>query len=45
MLAMGIQLARAVGFKRIVPILAIGGVALGLLAARGGHSPAEAPAE
>jgi hypothetical protein len=45
MLAMGIQVARAVGFKRIVPLLAIGGVALGLLAARGGHAPAEQPAE
>lgn len=46
MLAMGIQVARAVGFKRIVPILAIGGVALGVLAARGaGSAPAEAPAE
>jgi hypothetical protein len=45
MIAVGIQVARAVGFKRIVPILAIGGVALGLLAARGGHAPAEEPAE
>jgi hypothetical protein len=45
MLAMGIQVARAVGFKRIVPILAIGGVALGLMAARGGHASAEQPAE
>lgn len=45
MIAVGIQVARAVGFKRIVPILAIGGVALGLMAARGGHTPAEEPAE
>lgn len=45
MIAVGIQVARAVGFRRIVPILAIGGVALGLLAARGGHAPAEEPAE
>lgn len=46
MVAVGIQVARAVGFKRLVPILAIGGVALGLLAARG-HAGAEAeqPAE
>ena len=45
MVAIGIQVARAIGFKRIVPILAIGGVALGLMAARGGHTPAEEPAE
>ena len=45
MIAVGIQVARAVGFKRIVPILAIGGVALGLMAARGGHTPVEEPAE
>ncbi len=46
MVAVGIQVARAVGFKRLVPILAVGGVALGLLAARGHASaPAEAPAE
>jgi hypothetical protein len=44
MVAIGIQVARAVGFKRLVPILAIGGVALGLLAARG-HAQAEEPAE
>jgi hypothetical protein len=44
MVAIGIQLVRAVGIKRLVPILAIGGVALGLLAARG-HAQAEEPAE
>jgi hypothetical protein len=44
LVAVGIQVARAVGFKRLVPILAIGGVALGLLAARG-HAQAEEPAE
>jgi hypothetical protein len=44
MVAVGIQVARAIGFKRLVPILAIGGVALGLLAARG-HAQAEEPAE
>jgi len=42
MVAIGIQLVRAVGIKRLVPILAIGGVALGLLAARG---QAQEPAE
>ena len=44
MMAIGLQVVRAVGIKRLVPILAIGGVALGLLAARG-HAQAEEPAE
>ena len=44
MVAIGLQVVRAVGIKRLVPILAIGGVALGLLAARG-HAQAEEPAE
>ena len=45
MVAIGIQLVRAIGVKRLVPILAIGGVALGLLAARGHANPTEEPAE
>ena len=45
MLAIGLQVVRAIGIKRLVPILAIGGVALGLLAARGNTSPSEEPAE
>jgi hypothetical protein len=45
MVAIGIQVARAVGFKRLMPILAIGGVALGLMAARGHANPSEEPAE
>ena len=45
MVAVGIQVIRAIGIKRLVPILAIGGVALGLFAARGGQTPAEEPAE
>jgi len=45
MVAIGIQLVRAIGVKRLVPILAIGGVALGVLAARGQASPTEEPAE
>jgi len=45
MVAIGIQLVRAIGVKRLVPILAIGGVALGVLAARGHESPTEEPAE
>jgi hypothetical protein len=44
MIAVGIQIVRAVGVKRLVPIVAIGGVALGLLAARG-HAQTEEPAE
>jgi Na+/H+ antiporter NhaC len=32
--AAGLQLARAVGIKKLIPILAIGGLALGLLAGR-----------
>ena len=44
MVAIGIQVVRAIGIKRLVPILAIGGVALGLLAARG-HAQVEEPAE
>ena len=35
MLAIALQVVRAIGIKRLVPILAIGGVALGVLAARG----------
>jgi len=45
MVAIGLQVVRAIGIKRLVPILAIGGVALGLLAARGHASPSEEPAE
>ena len=44
LLATGIQLVRLVGVKRMVPILAIGGLALGLMAARsqaGDQAPAE----
>lgn len=40
----GIQIARAVGVKRLIPILAVGGIALGLLAGRtsaGDQAPAE----
>ena len=44
MVVVGIQVARAVGVRRLVPILAVGGVALGLLAARG-HARAAQPAE
>jgi uncharacterized membrane protein YqjE len=43
MIATGLQLVRAVGIKRLLPILAVGGLALGLLANR--PSSTEAPAE
>jgi len=43
MLAMGLQLVRLVGVKRLVPLLAIGGVALGLLASQ--RTRRESPAE
>lgn len=36
LLATGLQIARAIGVKRLLPILAIGGVALGILVSRAG---------
>ena len=45
LVAAGIQIIRAVGVKRLVPILAIGGVALGLLAASRRDTPDQTPAE
>ena len=44
--ATGLQVVRALGVKRLIPILALGGLALGLLAGRnnasaGGEAPAE----
>jgi hypothetical protein len=41
MLATGIQLVRAIGIKRLVPILAIGGVALGIIASRGASNASD----
>ena len=38
LVATGIQVIRAIGIKRLVPILAVGGLALGILASR---SPAQ----
>jgi len=45
--AAGLQIIRAIGVKRLIPILAVGGLALGFLASRGAasSSEAEAPAE
>jgi hypothetical protein len=44
LLAAGIQVIRAIGIKKLIPILAVGGLALGLLASRN-TSSGEAPAE
>ena len=44
LLATGLQIARLVGVKRLLPILAIGGLALGLMAGRG-QAADQAPAE
>jgi ABC-type transport system involved in multi-copper enzyme maturation permease subunit len=38
LLATGLQIVRAIGVKRLLPILAIGGVALGIMASRAGMS-------
>lgn len=44
--AAGLQLIRGVGAKRLIPILVLGGLALGLMASRGAASTTdEAPAE
>jgi hypothetical protein len=48
MVATGIQIIRAIGVKRLLPILAVGGLALGLLAGRnhmGRQAGDQAPAE
>jgi hypothetical protein len=42
--AAGLQVVRAIGIKRLIPILAVGGLALGLLAGRSSSSD-QAPAE
>jgi hypothetical protein len=44
LVAAGIQIVRAIGVKKLIPILAVGGLALGLLANRN-TSVDEAPAE
>src|SRR5271163_1586052 len=45
LVATGIQVIRAIGVKRLIPILAVGGLALGILASRDHHVGGEAPAE
>ena len=44
LVAAGIQVIRAIGVKKLIPILAIGGLALGLLASRQASAD-ETPAE
>jgi hypothetical protein len=43
--AAGLQVIRAIGVKKLIPILAVGGLALGFLASRSAASSTEAPAE
>jgi hypothetical protein len=47
LMAAALQVVRAIGIKRLVPILAVGGIALGFLASRNAAASheAEAPAE
>jgi hypothetical protein len=46
LVAAGLQVVRAIGVKKLIPILAVGGLALGFLGSRGAPSDAsEAPAE
>ena len=46
LVAAGIQVVRAIGVKKLIPILAVGALALGFLASRGqSQAGAEAPAE
>jgi hypothetical protein len=48
LVAAGLQVIRAVGVKRLIPLLAVGGLALGFLASRSAAASddkAEAPAE
>ena len=44
LVAVGIQVIRAIGIKKLIPILAVGGLALGFLASRNA-SPDQTPAE
>jgi hypothetical protein len=46
LVAAGLQVIRAIGVKRLIPILAVGGLALGLLASRNASGASDqAPAE
>ena len=41
MLTAGLQIARAIGFKRLLPVLAIGGLAWGIMARTQSNAPAD----
>lgn len=45
LVATGIQVVRAIGVKKLIPLLAVGGLALGLMASRSAANASEAPAE
>jgi hypothetical protein len=46
LVAAGLQVVRAIGIKKLIPLLAVGGIALGFLASRGSTAASdEAPAE
>lgn len=45
LLATALQLLRAIGIKRLIPILAVGGIALGVMASRAGTDVSTEPAE
>ena len=45
LVAAGIQVIRAIGIKKLIPILAVGGLALGFLASRNTAANDETPAE
>lgn len=44
-LAAGLQIVRTIGLKRIIPLVAIGGIALGLMASRRSANEADEPDE
>jgi hypothetical protein len=44
LVATGLQIVRAIGIKRLIPILAVAGLALGIMASRG-QADNQAPAE
>ncbi len=45
LLAAGLQVVRAIGIKRLIPVLAVGGLALGLMASRASDDASTEPAE
>ena len=45
LVAAGIQVIRAIGIKKLIPILAVGGLALGFLMSRNAPATDETPAE